>query len=578
MKFKKMIMNLLLLVLMTMLCGCGKTKININDYFIYEFVGADGYGKIKFNRDEDKMLRDIATAKKLTEDESLELLIPIEDILYNNGSWDEENNLSNGDTVTFEFDLDDSVNKKIDGIEFIWSDISVKVEGLTEVEEFDPFDKLEVSIEGVSSEAVLNIKGGEYEGVSYVADKKDCINDGDIITINAEIKDMETYISKYYRIPVVTSKQYVAEGLDTYILNDEIASGDNLDAIKFAADERIKEYFVNFTDYDFVHEGLMEDADIFWTLSSYTTGDSEITNIIYGNGKLDEYNNCIYVVLKVPYEIVAVENYMSGKILDDVLGKGDAYFAITLENNVITSQGLVVGKVGDLNVKNNAEELIKSANSLKKDYEISEVSGKFNNILKEENTEKIDININYVSSTLDTSEEDWPTVYTEFEYLLNNVNKGTFTLTDQFDHLENFKYEDEIYNEFYYELADIDDDGLEEIIVNLTGDTYVIQNGNVNHNGEGYKDGRVHVLEIEDNRIIEKCTYYGRGTRNQGIALDNNNLYIRLCGFDELVEAFGEWTSFENRMSYWQVMVEKNILNSDICVAIDEFSKDVIWH
>lgn len=368
MKTRKCILLMACIIATMILTGCGKTKININDYFKYEVVGANGYGTLKFERDEDRIVNDIALAKKLSEEQAFALYLPIEDVLFHNGSWDKENMLSNGDVIKFKFSLDDSVNKKIDGIEFTWSDIEYKVEGLSEAIEFDPFDKLEIKFVGISGEAEIKIDGEQYGGITYIADKKKGIKNGETVTITAEINDMDAFVNQYGMIPLTTTKQYTAEGLDSYVLNDEITQNDNLEIIKSTAVDRINEYFTHFAYFDFKDEGFIESPSVFWKLTADITDDIELVDLLYGNGKGDESKNFISVFLKVPYIVNAETNSETKE-----LGSGDAYFSVTIKNNVLTDQGLVIGTVKDLTVKRSEEELITSLNSYKTEYELSEI-------------------------------------------------------------------------------------------------------------------------------------------------------------------------------------------------------------
>ena len=150
---KKTIICIALAGLM-LLAGCDKaggakepTTIDLNDYIEYQIEGYSTKASLSYTIKyediiEDFELEDVAASrleKKIT------------------GTWSKMTYLSNGDEITFEWNVDaDSIEEKYN-VEFKADDLTVQVKDLDEMPEFDPFEYIEVSFSGMSGDGTVTV-------------------------------------------------------------------------------------------------------------------------------------------------------------------------------------------------------------------------------------------------------------------------------------------------------------------------------------------------------------------------------------------------------------------------------------
>ena len=205
-------------------CGGGK-KIDLNDYVEIEFNGYDTIGTASVTVDVDQLIEDNAAAFGLEEDYSRSDFNKVYDNLYKKlkGELDKDKKLSNGETVTFKWGSinEDSIKEKY-SVSFSYSDISVEVNDLDVPKEFNPFDYIKVTYDGIAPNGKLNIsKDGDnpVSGISYRADKTDSLSNGDSITITAESKnDLKEFCLEKGYSPTAETQTYTVSGLTSYAM------------------------------------------------------------------------------------------------------------------------------------------------------------------------------------------------------------------------------------------------------------------------------------------------------------------------------------------------------------------------
>ena len=168
-----------------------KTKINLSDYIKVSYDGYDAYGTASAEFDYDKYLDDLMKAsssfkKAYNSDITWSSIADYYDAVDIDYDLDKTSGLSNGDTVTvnFEYDNDAAAQYKI---EYVCESKEYTVEGLKETKKIDPFEGVTVEFSGtspnVSAKVVNNSKDEVYENIYYDLSKSYDIKIGDTITV-----------------------------------------------------------------------------------------------------------------------------------------------------------------------------------------------------------------------------------------------------------------------------------------------------------------------------------------------------------------------------------------------------------
>lgn len=152
------------------LTGCsGRKTLDLNNYVNYSFSGFDGYGSLDYRIDYEALERDIRENSKRQSDDVVDALImELEMDMY--GSWNRETDLSNGDSVTYRWDINDETckqYKKAYGLTVKCEDLVAEVSGLQELKEFDPFENFQVDVTGYAGGGQLTFSSDRYPGLSF---------------------------------------------------------------------------------------------------------------------------------------------------------------------------------------------------------------------------------------------------------------------------------------------------------------------------------------------------------------------------------------------------------------------------
>ncbi len=269
------------------LFGMKKTEVNLNDYLEVEFEGYDGIGTVKTSFDSDKFVKDykevIKPSKNIEElvKEDKELKHLLSDGDYNlekerdvceffvaaytsKGAFKESKKtdltkLSNGDVLEYKWnietknmDTDELIElaSKAFGIELTAEDTEYTVEGLKEVERFDPFEEVEIEYSGKAPNAYASIKSYPTDnGLYYNLSDNSDLSNGDEITITANYSSLteEEYIEEYKRIPDPMEKKITVEGVDEFVTSATDITDSDIEDVKEMAENRIQEFCKNFS-------------------------------------------------------------------------------------------------------------------------------------------------------------------------------------------------------------------------------------------------------------------------------------------------------------------------------------------
>ena len=306
-----------------------RPTLNLNKYTTIRFTGYDTvgyanavidddaiqkkYGKtmvkalVKEWRKELKSGGELAQYWGNTEPNEQDASYMVEKLFYPDGSaygsFDKASRLSNGDKVTFTWNLDGSGiiaedPEKYLGVKIRYKDITKKVSGLEKADVFDPFDDIDVTFDGTAPEgsATINVKSQSQLGDGFhfriTSDNNGSLSNGDTITVSLE-NDYSDDVSQQVleatgRIPSETEKEYTVEGLGEYVTRAADIPDDVLQKMQKECQDQMDADIARESDHS------TDQLKGMTYLGSYVL-----------SAKTDEYynsNHIIYLVYRVSFE------------------------------------------------------------------------------------------------------------------------------------------------------------------------------------------------------------------------------------------------------------------------------------
>ncbi|MCR5143870.1 MAG: zinc ribbon domain-containing protein [Lachnospiraceae bacterium] len=231
--------------------------VDLNDYVEIEVSGYDGIGVATATFDYDKFERDYYGKIKLSKSARRELessflatyaddyadSMIVESVRYNiDGELDKSEDLSNGDKIVYQWDIDESDLKRDFKNKFKYKDIEYKVKGLEKISSKDVFKDVEVTFEGTNGDGSVNVKSNNDSISFYVDGDSYYLKNGDEVTVVANIGDVDSFANKNGYVPKQTSKKYKVEGLGEYISSLDDLNEKQLEALKSQANDEVVSY------------------------------------------------------------------------------------------------------------------------------------------------------------------------------------------------------------------------------------------------------------------------------------------------------------------------------------------------
>lgn len=230
-------------------------KINVEDYVEITCSGYNGYAVARATLDESGLYEAILAAKgkKIDYDsidsfealgaalsEEMAISECVDKITL---SLSQESNLSNGDTVTVEITYDNEA-AKAHKVKFIGSTVTLKVEGLEDPVEVDPFEGLEVSFSGISPygkmEYTYNGANSNISLYSFSPSQTNNLKNGDTVTVTYSFN--ENSMLNQGIVIKNSEKKYEVSGLDEYVQSYADLTADFLDKMKSESEDKIYSY------------------------------------------------------------------------------------------------------------------------------------------------------------------------------------------------------------------------------------------------------------------------------------------------------------------------------------------------
>lgn len=302
----------------------GKKTINLEEMVHVEYSGYDGYGTASASIDYDQYTSKLkeALGNKYPdmdeldwdgEDNGLSYAFQLEEVYDSiEIELDKAEGLSNGDEVTATISYDQEAAKKV-GIKLKGDSVKITVEGLEEVEAYNPFDDLQVTFNGVSPNASVEWDYTGDKNIGYYdfeASKKEGIAEGDVITISLSMGEEEALSEGYYLAE--TSKDYTASDLSKYVVAVADITEENITPLLNDVNDVIESYFAGISDYVSAGESTYEGAYVL------NTKDTDSWN----------YKNYVYIVMKAEV-----------KSKEGAFKKRNVYFPVQFTGVVIGSDG-----------------------------------------------------------------------------------------------------------------------------------------------------------------------------------------------------------------------------------------------
>lgn len=253
-----------------------KTIINMNNYISIQASGIDEYGKVNWEIDEEKFLKDYGKQIKIDRtkakesrahrsalDEIEALDTPVAAILpYVEGSFSKDKNLANGDEITLHLTAADGMEEMQDLLKckVALNDISWKVEGLSQLQPFDPFEYFTYKLYGVEGDGRLEVFPVEDELVKdqliFVADKTTGLSDGDQVLVTAELKDQAKFEETHGKRMVNNQKTFQIEGLAVADVTSFSQIGNTkMEELK----TYVKDFYYQYAEDDWIFEYDIQD-------------------------------------------------------------------------------------------------------------------------------------------------------------------------------------------------------------------------------------------------------------------------------------------------------------------------------
>jgi len=332
---KKSIFMLLITAIVAVLTGCGSKKIVLNDYLTYDFSGYDGYGRANAHIDYDAMSSDLVElmGKKgqKIEGENAEDIADLACELFVEGDWEDYENLSNGDKVSYVWEIDDDIEAAFEertGVKLDAEGMEVEVEGLENPDKFDISEHLTIECSGVSGSGKISVSS-DLTGFIIEKDKNEKLSNGDVVTITFSPKNGKTLeeACASAHIPTFdTTYKYDVQGLANYVTSSSEIPSETMDILKSTSEEEFEDLYM---------EDTCSGLDIYWhknfdeknlvavgvtAYSDYYTSNSNKVLLIYeakysGHGDVvtyipvnysnitDTYYDDIWVIGSIEYHV-----------------------------------------------------------------------------------------------------------------------------------------------------------------------------------------------------------------------------------------------------------------------------------
>lgn len=338
------IVAIVVLVLLIAVGVNASNTINLDKYVTVETTGYDGFGHAQATIDWDAIeekygdkIKFNSAAKKEYGD-FLNILTPVEALREGVSiDLDKKTQLSNGDEITYTWDIDEDINKYVK-CKLKYKDKTIKVSDLEKVDTFDAFGNLEVTFDGVGPAGTVNLNytGSELTTYDFTCDNTTGLSNGDKVEIHIEDSVIEGLAQSIGKIPAEASKEYTVEGLQSYLQKISELNSETLDAMKSQADDAYRALVAQNWDDD-------EKLDSFEYIGSYlltaksddSWGSKNKLFLVFKatvDNEFKSYHQKNYVYWYMEYDNVVIDE--DGKSDMDITRYSTSYNSFTVDSGV----------------------------------------------------------------------------------------------------------------------------------------------------------------------------------------------------------------------------------------------------
>lgn len=245
--------GIVVLVLIIVLGVNSSNTINLNKYVTVEASGYEGYGRAIVTVDWDAIEKKYGSKVKFTSKAKneygglLSLMTPMDALEDSvNISLDKRDKLTNGDVVSYKWNVDDDLSQYIK-CKVKYKDDTYKVSGLEEIGSFDAFADLSVSFEGMAPNGMLSYtyNGSDLSTYDFKCEKSNGLRNGDVVKIFIDENDVEYFAEQLGKVPAVLEKEFTVVDLDEYVGSYSDLTDDFLATMKSEAEDTIYAYVAN---------------------------------------------------------------------------------------------------------------------------------------------------------------------------------------------------------------------------------------------------------------------------------------------------------------------------------------------
>lgn len=207
--------------------GLSVTEIDLNNYVGVSYQGYDEYGTAQcefFYQDYQDSIEKALTENGILDNENLDgqqrtLIDQLYDMPFTY-SIDKDSGLSNGDTISVQFNIKDISFKDI-GIKLKGETKKYDVSGLEPTQEADPFESFSLNFKGIAPYCTASWNGGIRE-LTYNVDKTENLKVGDTITVTVDYlgnSDFSEFTQKTGLVLTKTEEVFTVQNVDSYVLS-----------------------------------------------------------------------------------------------------------------------------------------------------------------------------------------------------------------------------------------------------------------------------------------------------------------------------------------------------------------------
>ena len=218
-------------------------KIDLNKYLEIDVSGYDRYGMATYTFDKEGLEKKYGSE--------------IAEIIFEaaTGYLDKEDDIENGEKITFKWECNDELLKEIKDYKVVYSDKTIKVKGLEEGNVYDYFDYLNISFGGYEGHVSVYCNANfpdedAYSGLDFYYKGTNNLKNGDTIVVTLEYgfwggtggQELADYL--YDNGEIIAKelqKEFVVTGVDKYITSVEEIPADVMEEIHTKSEELCRE-------------------------------------------------------------------------------------------------------------------------------------------------------------------------------------------------------------------------------------------------------------------------------------------------------------------------------------------------